>query len=73
MQFNFRKQTDIDSQGSPYDYRSVMHYGKKAFGGDKITLDPIDKVRTKHTHLFMLNEESLCRKSEKIGNVKYEE
>ena len=41
---NFRKQSasNIDSMNVPYDYSSVMHYGKTAFGSGKITIQTKD-------------------------------
>jgi hypothetical protein len=44
IQYNFHKQsTDrVDSRGTVYDYRSVMHYGKTAFGSGKITMEAVD-------------------------------
>ena len=44
MDYNFRKQSssNIDSMNSPYDYESVMHYGKTAFGSGKITIQTKD-------------------------------
>ncbi|XP_047127965.1 blastula protease 10 [Hydra vulgaris] len=43
MQFNFNKETNIDSLQTSYDYNSIMHYGATAFGNGKstiITKDP---------------------------------
>jgi len=45
-QHNFQKysHSEVDSLGSPYDYRSFMQYSMKSFGiDDKITLDPIQE------------------------------
>ena len=41
---NFKKQKsdNIDSLNVPYDYESVMHYGKTAFGGGKLTIKTKD-------------------------------
>ena len=46
MSFNFNKQPadKINSMGTPYDYRSMMHYGKTAFGRGKTT------IRTKQSY-----------------------
>lgn len=40
LQGNFQKQpySNIDSRGSSYDYRSIMHYDQFAFGGGKKTI-----------------------------------
>lgn len=40
MQYNFNKQraSNIDSKGTGYDYKSIMHYGKTAFGGGRLTI-----------------------------------
>jgi len=40
MVYNFNKATEVNSLGNPYDYRSVMHYDKTAFGDGKITMMP---------------------------------
>ena len=44
MDYNFRKQSssNIDSMNIPYDYESVMHYGKTAFGSGKLTIQTKD-------------------------------
>eukprot|EP00794_Sanderia_malayensis_P015872 gene15872-17471_t len=34
--------SNINSMNVPYDYESVMHYGKTAFGSGKITIQTID-------------------------------
>lgn len=41
LEYNFKKQRrdTWDPHGTPYDYRSVMHYGKTAFGRGKVTLE----------------------------------
>jgi len=38
--FNFNKHgtNTIDSLGTPYDFRSIMHYGTNAFGGSRMTI-----------------------------------
>lgn len=43
VQFNFKKQpaSNINSLGTPYDFLSMMHYGKTAFGGRKTTIQTI--------------------------------
>jgi len=44
MKFNFRKasRSDVDSLGTPYDYRSVMHYDEVAFGDGSLTIETKD-------------------------------
>jgi len=44
LEYNFRKARGIDSRGTPYDYFSVMHYGKTAFGkrSDAVTMETTD-------------------------------
>jgi len=44
MQYNFKKSPSkrIDSLNTPYDYQSMMHYGSKAFGGGRMTIQTID-------------------------------
>ena len=46
MEHNFDKAMNIDSRGSPYDYRSIMHYDKVAFGAGKVTMETTDKYYT---------------------------
>lgn len=43
VQSNFKKQpaSNINSLGTPYDFLSMMHYGKTAFGGRKTTIQTI--------------------------------
>jgi len=47
-QHNFDKHRsgEIDSLGTKFDYRSVMHYGKTAFGEGKLTLETKDPYYT---------------------------
>lgn len=40
MKYNFDKAREVNSLGNSYDYRSVMHYDKTAFGNGKITMLP---------------------------------
>ncbi|KAH8330920.1 hypothetical protein KR067_008958 [Drosophila pandora] len=35
---NFQKSEDTTLSKLPYDYKSIMHYGKNAFGGGEITI-----------------------------------
>jgi len=44
MGYNFNKQpaSNIDSKGTPYDYRSMMHYWGTAFGGGRVTIKTKD-------------------------------
>ena len=44
MAYNFDKETGVDSLGTPYDYRSMMHYSWNAFGKDenKMTIQTLD-------------------------------
>eukprot|EP00795_Rhopilema_esculentum_P010339 gene10339-19037_t len=44
MRYNFHKQkaSNIDSMSVPYDYRSIMHYGRTAFGRGKLTIETRD-------------------------------
>ena len=46
MQYNFHKQkaSNIDSMSVPYDYRSIMHYGRTAFGRGKLTIETRDPL-----------------------------
>jgi len=45
LEYNFKKQSTsrVDSLGTPYDYRSVMHYGKTAFGSGRVTMEAKNK------------------------------
>merc|ERR1719318_2065433 len=42
--FNKRNSETIDSLGTPYDFRSMMHYGAAAFGNGigRVTIQTID-------------------------------
>ena len=44
MDYNFKKQRsdNIDSLNVAYDYKSVMHYGKTAFGNGRVTIKTIN-------------------------------
>ena len=46
-QFNFKKYDNkyINSLGEPYDYGSIMHYGKKYFTKDRSlnTIEPLQE------------------------------
>lgn len=48
-QFNFQKYTTrtIDSLRTPYDFRSMMHYGSTAFGGGRMTIQTINSRNQK--------------------------
>jgi len=40
MRYNFNKQraSNINSLGTGYDYKSMMHYGRTAFGSGRLTI-----------------------------------
>merc|ERR1719187_1912754 len=42
LSYNFDIENNIDSLGHAYDYRSIMHYDKKAFGGNDVTITTTD-------------------------------
>lgn len=42
MYNNFHKEFQINSRGHKYDYLSVMHYTKTAFGGGDVTIVTLD-------------------------------
>ena len=54
MRFNFKKATEVNSLGNPYDYRSVMHYDKTAFGDGKITMMAKKTVTTRTSSVLDL-------------------
>lgn len=41
---NFQKEpaNTVNSLGTPYDLKSMMHYPSKAFGGGKMTIQVLD-------------------------------
>lgn len=43
QQHNFKKKSTwvVDSLGTPYDYGSMMHYGRTAFGRGRVTIQPL--------------------------------
>jgi len=45
MKYNFDKQraSNINSLGTGYDYRSIMHYGRTAFGNGRLTIRTKDQ------------------------------
>jgi len=42
MHYNFHKEFQINSRGHKYDYLSVMHYTKTAFGDGDVTIVTLD-------------------------------
>lgn len=70
---NFNKQSKVNSLGSPYDYSSIMHYGRRAFsknGKDTIkTIDPAmqnvigNRVALSAEDIAQMNELYTCDKT----------
>jgi len=57
MDYNFYKESSyyVDSLGTPYDFQSIMHYNRTAFGKGKVTIetvDPINKYKIGRRHSF---------------------